>query len=110
MAEQMLQLKIDRNKTPEENLKTVVKFINNMVTTLNHALNNIDMADVNSESGVSLQDLYALGALKGEPGKNGADGKNGKDGVGVPTGGTAGQVLVKKSDDDYDTEWVDIPV
>lgn len=107
MAEQMLQLKIDRNKTPEENLKTVVKFINNMVTTLNHALNNIDMADVNSESGVSLQDLYALGALRGEPGKNGEDGT---DGVGVPAGGSAGQMLVKKSDDDYDTEWVDIPV
>lgn len=26
-------------------------------------------------------------------------------GVGVPSGGTAGQVLVKKSDTDYDFEW-----
>jgi len=102
MAEQMLQLKIDRNKSTDENLKAVVKFINNMVTTLNHALNNIDMADVNNESGVSLQDLYALGALRGPRGK---DGRNGKDGVGVPVGGTAGQILVKKSDTDYDTEW-----
>ena len=28
-------------------------------------------------------------------------------GEGVPVGGTAGQVLVKKSDSDYETEWVD---
>lgn len=30
-------------------------------------------------------------------------------GEGVPTGGTAGQVLAKKTGTDYDTEWVDIP-
>lgn len=29
------------------------------------------------------------------------------DGVGVPIGGTTGQVLAKKSDENYDTEWVD---
>jgi hypothetical protein len=28
-------------------------------------------------------------------------------GVGVPTGGTTGQVLAKASDDPFDTEWVD---
>ena len=32
---------------------------------------------------------------------------NGQDGVGVPLGGTKGQVLVKKSDTNYDTEWKD---
>ena len=31
----------------------------------------------------------------------------GPNGVGVPTGGTAGQVLAKNSGTDYDTEWVD---
>lgn len=31
---------------------------------------------------------------------------NGADGVGVPEGGTTGQVLAKKSNSDYDTEWV----
>lgn len=30
---------------------------------------------------------------------------SGANGQGVPTGGTAGQVLVKKSETDYDTEW-----
>ena len=34
--------------------------------------------------------------------KNGKDGQNG---VGVPTGGTTGQVLKKKSDTNFDTEW-----
>jgi hypothetical protein len=32
----------------------------------------------------------------------------GTPGVGVPAGGTTGQVLSKKSNDDYDTEWKDI--
>lgn len=30
----------------------------------------------------------------------------GADGVGIPTGGVAGQVLAKKTDSDYDTEWI----
>lgn len=37
-----------------------------------------------------------------------ADGQKGDPGVGVPAGGTAGQVLVKKTETDYDTEWKDI--
>ena len=37
----------------------------------------------------------------------GATGAKGDTGVGVPTGGTAGQVLKKKSGTDYDTEWGD---
>lgn len=36
---------------------------------------------------------------------NGADGTNG---VGVPTGGTTGQVLAKVSGTNYDTEWIDV--
>ena len=31
-------------------------------------------------------------------------------GVGVPAGGKAGQVLMKKTDSDYETEWVDFQV
>ena len=34
------------------------------------------------------------------------DGADGQDGVGVPTGGTTGQVLAKASGSNYDTEWV----
>jgi len=34
-------------------------------------------------------------------------GSKGDSGVGVPTGGTVGQILTKKSETDYDTEWKD---
>ena len=112
MAQQINQLKLDPRKSDKENLQLVVKFMNSLVDMLNYTLNNMDLADVTTEGGVSLQDLYAMGALKGDPGKDGRDGRDGidgKNGVGVPSGGTAGQVLAKKSDDDYDTEWIDLP-
>lgn len=44
---------------------------------------------------------------RGEQGPAGKDGKDGADGEGVPEGGTKGQVLTKKSNTDYDTEWKD---
>ena len=36
-------------------------------------------------------------------------GANGADGVGVPSGGAEGQILIKKSIADYDTEWTNLP-
>ena len=44
--------------------------------------------------------------LSGTSGINGVDGYNGTSGVGVPAGGSTGQVLAKASGTDYDTEWV----
>ena len=43
----------------------------------------------------------------GATGPAGPKGDPGVAGVGVPAGGTAGQVLTKKSGTDYDTEWKD---
>ena len=43
---------------------------------------------------------------KGDKGAKGDTGAKGADGIGVPSGGSAGQVLAKKSDTDYDTEWI----
>jgi len=43
--------------------------------------------------------------IQGVPGNNGVDGADGADGQGVPTGGTANQVLIKDSGTDYDTSW-----
>lgn len=37
------------------------------------------------------------------------NGSKGDPGPGVADGGVTGQILVKKSDEDYDTEWVEIP-
>ena len=42
-------------------------------------------------------------------GVDGQDGQDGQDGVGVPASGTTGQLLAKKSNTDYDTEWVNPP-
>ena len=47
-----------------------------------------------------------IDSLKGDAGATGADGA---DGVGVPTGGTAGQILAKIDGTDYNTEWIDAP-
>lgn len=44
---------------------------------------------------------------QGPQGATGATGPAGPAGVGVPTGGTTGQVLTKKSGTNYDTEWKD---
>ena len=44
---------------------------------------------------------------RGPQGYTGPAGPQGPAGVGVPAGGTTGQVAAKASDDDYDVEWVD---
>lgn len=44
---------------------------------------------------------------QGPEGPAGPKGDPGVAGAGVPAGGTAGQVLTKKSETDYDTEWKD---
>ena len=52
---------------------------------------------------------FAFSNLKGAQGPAGQDGADGADGQGVPTGGTAGQVLKKNSNTDYDTVWAAPP-
>lgn len=54
--------------------------------------------------GTSSEYFDVLDGAQGEQGPAGADGAPG---VGVPTGGSQGQVLKKKSGTDYDTEWAD---
>lgn len=44
---------------------------------------------------------------QGVMGPQGPDGQDGADGQGVPTGGTAGQVLQKVDSTDYNTQWAD---
>ena len=43
--------------------------------------------------------------IQGEIGPQGPKGDKGDTGVGIPTGGTTGQVIKKKSNTDYDLEW-----
>ena len=56
-----------------------------------------------SMTGTPENPLLNLGIPKGEKGDPGENAKNG-----IPSGGTTGQVLAKKTDNDYDVEWKDI--
>lgn len=58
---------------------------------------------ITAEKSGSTTTIYADGVAIGTV----EDGEDGEDGIGVPTGGTAGQVLTKKSTADGDTEWQD---
>lgn len=46
--------------------------------------------------------------MKGEKGLDGKNGLKGEKGESIPTGGTTGQFLKKKSNTDYEYEWADI--
>lgn len=157
-------------KSTEQLIGEIVEAVNTLAQNMQLALQNVDMSDVVSEYGVSLETLLQQGALKGETGADGAPGKvwlptvdesgniswtltdtggtiphirnikgakgdkgdkgdagekgdkgdigeqgiqgpkgemgdTGAAGIGVPAGGSSGQVLVKLSDADYDTAW-----
>lgn len=53
-------------------------------------------------------DTGATGPV-GPIGPQGEPGKNGDGGIGVPEGGSAGQFLMKQSENDYDTIWTQAP-
>ena len=46
---------------------------------------------------------------QGLQGETGPQGPAGADGIGIPAGGATGQILIKKSETDYDTEWSEPP-
>lgn len=55
-----------------------------------------------------IQGPQGLQGIQGNPGPQGPQGEQGETGpagVGVPSGGTKGQVLIKSSDNSYETEW-----
>lgn len=60
------------------------------------------------EIGLPEGDPIAI-TVSDEPAVNLVISEIGRDGHGVPAGGTAGQILTKTTDDDYDTEWIDKP-
>jgi len=59
-----------------------------------------DTAKFKIGDGVTYWTSLAYGGIAGTNGTNGTNGQ------GVPTGGTAGQVLYKNSGTNYDTSWV----
>ncbi len=132
MILQIQELRVEGKKN-EEIIPILVRYINTLTSSVNFALQNIGFEQIESDGGVSLEQLYATGALKGRDGEDGFSPKitvasdtdteyrleittkagsfttpnlKGSDGAGVPAGGEAGQLLAKKSGDDYDTEWI----
>ena len=75
--------------------------------------NGVSITGVTKTGTSGLVDTYTITFSNGTSSTftvtNGADGQNGQDGVGVPSGGTTGQMLSKNSDTNYDTKWVDPP-
>jgi hypothetical protein len=65
-----------------------------------------DLTGYATEAWVNSQGFGSGGGGTGAQGPAGADGADGAPGQGVPTGGTAGQVLAKVDSTDYNTEWV----
>ena len=57
-------------------------------------------------TGTNQAPVLNLGIPQGEKGDKGDKGEQGIQGVGVPDGGTDGQLLIKSSATSYDTEWV----
>lgn len=55
------------------------------------------------------QGIQGATGATGATGPTGPQGPQGIPGVGVPTGGTTGQILYKKSNTDFDTAWENVP-
>lgn len=67
----------------------------------------IEVNQVGKQGAQGPQGATGATGAKGDTGNTGPQGPQGDPGVGVPTGGTAGQVLTKESGDDYDADWQD---
>lgn len=46
----------------------------------------------------------------GAQGPQGIQGAQGEPGIGIPAGGASGQILAKRTEEDYDTKWIDPPI
>lgn len=66
-----------------------------------------DKGDTGAQGPQGLQGIQGEKGDKGDKGDTGAQGVQGEQGIGLPDGGTTGQVLVKYSNEDYDFDWKD---
>jgi hypothetical protein len=73
-------------------------------TSVNDLLKIIDELQKQIECNVAT----GTSGTSGANGETGSSGSSGESGIGVPIGGEEGQVLAKKSDGDYDTQWITI--
>lgn len=64
-----------------------------------------DKGDTGETGATGPQGEQGIQGIQGETGTKGDKGDKGDTGPGIAQGGTAGQILRKKSSTDYDTEW-----
>ncbi len=67
------------------------------------------LIQTNGEATLLTAGMPGPAGVKGDTGATGATGLTGATGVGIPTGGTTGQALLKNSSTNYDTAWQTIP-
>lgn len=62
---------------------------------------------VTDTAGSGTHNLWfiTIAGERGQPGQNGTNGQDGQDGVGLPVGGTTGQIATKASNANYDIVW-----
>ena len=77
-------------------------------TTTGEPGTNASVTNSGDETNVVLNFTIPRGNT-GPAGKQGPAGEPGPAGPGVATGGTTGQILAKKSNANFDTEWIDVP-
>lgn len=68
-----------------------------------------DKGDQGERGLQGIQGVQGATGAKGDKGDTGNQGLQGVPGVGVPTGGTTGQVLAKSSGTDFATAWINPP-
>lgn len=90
----------DRIAAAESDIDTLQATVASEALELNQAKTDI----VNIQQSIA-EIPQGLKGDPGDPGTPGAPGDPGPAGPGVPIGGTAGDILRKKSNDNYDTEW-----
>nr|DAF79698.1 MAG TPA: BclA protein [Caudoviricetes sp.] len=85
--------------------------VNVGTTTTGEAGTNANVTNSGDETSVVLNFTIPRGETgpAGPAGERGPAGEPGPAGPGVATGGTTGQVLAKKSNTNFDTEWIDVP-
>jgi len=94
---------VDTNGDPDPEIAAVTATVDDAVGTP-----SVDVTlSGPANSRIIALAFHNLKGNTGPSGPQGIQGEAGPAGVGVPTGGTAGQVLAKASGADFDTEWVD---
>lgn len=96
----VVHIPVNQRAKPTETQPTPVQqdAITQAIAALNAGVSEVEDAVAGVEQTIedALQAAKDSGEFDGDPG------------VGVPTGGSSGQVLAKASGADYDTEWVDM--